>query len=305
LRWGFRTYLIGTCIHSCGVLFRLGDCMKRTGTEETAPPDIRDEIFRGLEARKVTAAILADDEGIVAETNLAADESKRLGLKLLKILEEGSAVRPGDEIARFTGSPKQIVAAEDVLIGLMAKPSGIATAARAFVKEAGGRPEIVCGAWKKMPASQKASIRRALVVGGALIRISRDPFVYLDKNYIRILGGIGRSLEAVGHMADRRKVAQIKGRNGDIVTEAREAVESGADILHIDTGIAEDVESVVKELVRVGLRGRVRVAFSGNIRLEDLGALKGMDLDILDIGRQIVDAPLLDMRLEVIEAGGR
>jgi hypothetical protein len=30
--------------------------------------------------------------------------------------------------------------------------------------------------------------------------------------------------------------------------------------------------------------------------------LKGMDVDILDIGRQIVDAPLLDMRLEVIES---
>ena len=27
-----------------------------------------------------------------------------------------------------------------------------------------------------------------------------------------------------------------------------------------------------------------------------------MDVDILDIGRQIVDAPLLDMRLEVVDS---
>ena len=34
-------------------------------------------------------------------------------------------------------------------------------------------------------------------------------------------------------------------------------------------------------------------------RLEDIEDLKRVDVDILDIGRQIVDAPLLDIRLEV------
>jgi len=278
-----------------------GKTVKNTNNTKAAEPDLRDEIFRTVDGRKVTGVILADDEGIVAETNRAADESKRVGLNLEGILEEGTAVRPGDEIARFSGKPKQVVSAEDVLIGLMAKPSGIATAARAFVTRADGRPEIVCGAWKKMPLSQKGSIRRAVGVGGALIRISRDPFVYLDKNYIRILGGIGKALHAVSSMADRRKVAQLKGRHKSVVEEAREAVEFGADILHIDTGNTGDVDCVVRELVRLGLRNRVRIAFSGSIRLEDVDELKGMDVDILDIGRQIVDAPLLDMRLEVIE----
>jgi nicotinate-nucleotide pyrophosphorylase (carboxylating) len=270
-----------------------------TGTTEA---DLRDEIFLTVDGAKVTGVILADDEGIVAETNRAADESNRMGLTLLGILPEGAEVRPGDEIVRFSGSPKQVVSAEDVLIGLMAKPSGIATAARAFVTRADGRPEIVCGAWKKMPLSQKESIRRAVGVGGALIRISRDPFVYLDKNYIRILGGIGKALQAVSTMTDRGKVAQLKGRHKSVVEEACEAVEFGADILHIDTGNTEDVELVVRELARLDIRNRVTIAFSGSIRLQDVDELKRLDVDILDIGRQIVDAPLLDMRLEVIEA---
>jgi len=268
---------------------------------ETVSPDLRDEIFRAVAGQKVTGVIIADDEGIVAETKRAADESKRMGLTLLGILDEGSGVRPGDEIARFSGSPKQVVSAEDVLIGLMAKPSGIATAARTFVARADGRPEIVCGAWKKMPLSQKETIRRAVALGGALIRISRDPFVYLDKNYIRILGGIGKALQAVSSMTDRKKVAQLKGRHKSVVEEACEAVEFGADILHIDTGNTGDVAPVVRELVRQDLRNRVSIAFSGSLRLEDVDELKGMDVDILDVGRQIVDAPLLDMRLEVIE----
>ena len=275
--------------------------MKNPRVKGATEPDLRDEIFRTVDNTKVTGVILADDQGIVAETNRAADESKRMGLNLREILPEGSEVRPGDQIARFSGSPKQVVSAEDVLIGVMAKPSGIATAARAFVTRADGRPEIVCGAWKKMPISQKDSIRRAVAVGGALIRISPDPFVYLDKNYIRILGGIGEALQAVSTMADRRKVAQLKGRDNSIVEEACEAVEFGADILHIDTGNTEDLERVVRELVRMDQRNRVSIAFSGSIRLEDVDELKRLDVDILDIGRQIVDAPLLDMRLEVIE----
>jgi nicotinate-nucleotide pyrophosphorylase (carboxylating) len=152
-----------------------------------------------------------------------------------------------------------------------------------------------------MPLSQKESIRRAVALGGALIRISQDPFVYLDKNYIRILGGVGKALGAVRNMEDRRKVAQLKGRDKSIVEEACEALECGADILHIDTGITEDVEAVVRELARRGQRERVSIAFSGSILLEDLDEIKKLDADILDIGRQIVDAPLLDMRLEVIE----
>jgi nicotinate-nucleotide pyrophosphorylase (carboxylating) len=264
--------------------------------------DLRDEIFRGLEGRKVTGVILADGEGIVAETNAAADESKSLGLDLLGILREGADVRPGTEIARFSATPKQVVSAEDVLIGLMAKPSGVATAARAFVARAHGRPEIVCGAWKKMPPAQRQSMRRAAALGGAHLRISREPFVYLDKNYIEILGGIGKALEAVSGMADRRKVAQLKGRHGSIEEEVREAVRFGADVLHIDTGNPADLDRVVQELGRRGARARVDVAFSGNIALEDLGPLKRMDVDILDIGRQILDAPLLDMRLEIVSS---
>jgi nicotinate-nucleotide pyrophosphorylase (carboxylating) len=263
--------------------------------------DLRDEILKSVTGKKITASIISDDDGIVAETGVAAEEAKRLGLVLEKIIDKGSQVTGGDEIARFHGSPKQVVMAEDILIGLIAKPSGIATAAGEFVKKAGQRPKIVCGAWKKMPGSLKDTIRRAVVTGGAHCRISQSPFVYLDKNYLTILGGIKESLEAVENLTDHIKVVQLKGRYDTIAKEACEAVEFGASILFIDTGLQSDVELVVKELNHLGLRGKVNIAFGGDIRLGDIDELKTLDIDILDIGRQIVDAPLLDMRLDVVD----
>jgi nicotinate-nucleotide pyrophosphorylase (carboxylating) len=253
---------------------------------------------------KVAASIIADDDGIIAETAAAEKEAKKLGLTINRILVEGSRVKQGDEILRFIGKPKQVVIAEDRLIGLMAKASGIASAARRFVEKAGPRPEIVSGAWKKMPFSQKEVIRRAVAVGGANSSISRDPFLYLDKNYIKMLGGIKESLLAVVDLKGYLKVVQIKGAYKDIALEGCDAVEGGANIIFIDTGRQHDVKRVTDRLNRAGWRGKVKIAFGCNVRLEDIEALKALDVDILDIGRQIVDAPLLDMRLEVVDTKG-
>lgn len=262
--------------------------------------DIRDDIFGGIADRKVTACIVADDEGLVVETPAVAYEAKALGLTVRHILAEGSRVKHGDEISPLDGRPKQIVMAEERLIGLIAKPSGIATAARRFVEEAGQRPEIVAGAWKKMPWPQKEVIRRSVVSGGANCRITNAPFLYLDKNYVRMLGGIRQCLGAVAGLGGYLKVIQIRGEYNDIDLEAGEAVSHGADIIFIDTGRPDDLSRTVGKLRQLGWRDKVRVAFGGGIRLEDVASLKTLDADILDIGRPIIDAPLLDMRMEVI-----
>jgi nicotinate-nucleotide pyrophosphorylase (carboxylating) len=262
--------------------------------------DIRDRIFESVAEKKVTASIIADGSGMIAGASSAGEEAGKLGIHLQAILDDGSKVVGGDEIARFCGTPTQIAVAEDLLIGFMAKPSGIATAAREFVTKTGNQPRIVCGAWKKMPKALKSTIRSAVVAGGAFCRISSEPFIYLDKNYIRILGGIRESLDAVADMKGYLKVVQLKGRHEDIVSEAFEAVRFGASILFIDTGRSADARAVVGALVERGQRNGVEIAFGGGISLQQVDKLKDLDIDILDIGRQVLDAPLLDMRFEVV-----
>ncbi len=268
--------------------------------EENQPIDIRDRIFCGIAEKVVTACIIADEDGIVAETDAVAEEAGRLGILLESITEEGTQVRAGDVLVRFRGTPKQIAMAEEVLMGLMAKPSGIATATHEFVKKAGRRPRIVCGAWKKMPPQLKDAIRRAIVAGGGSFRIITGPFVYLDKNYVEMLDGIQGCLAAASGLNGSAKVVQLKGRYKDIAQEACEAAGCGATVIFIDTGLTEDIGRVSAALSHIGLRKSVKIAFAGNIKLEDIAELKSMDVDILDIGRAIVDAPLLDMRMEVI-----
>ena len=263
--------------------------------------DLRDDIFKGVMHCSVTAVILAEDAGVIAGTQDAVENARSLGLVLLGMLGEGKPVRKGEEVARISGNPKQIAMAEDLLIGLIAKPSGIATAARKCVDMAGERIQIVCGAWKKMPSVLKETIRKAVVTGGACSRISNDPFIYLDKNYVRMLGGIRNSLKAVEHLAGYKKVVQINGSQTDIAMEACDAAEFKADIIFIDSGRTDDLITVVNVLNRKGLREKLRIAFGGNVKIEDIDWFKTTSVDILEIGRPIIDAPLLDLKLEVVE----
>lgn len=261
--------------------------------------DLRDDIFRNVNGKKAEAVIFAEGNGIIAGTDRAKQIAQQLGLTVSRIAKEGGCVKKDDIIAVVQGKVKQIIIGEDRLMGCISKPSGVATSAHQFILAAGGRPRIVSGAWKKMPMELKEMIRAAVLTGGAHIRICDDPFIYLDKNYISVFGGIRETLEGVAHLNGYTRVIQLKGKYKDIGAEARQAAELGAHILFVDTGNIADVHAVVDNITAAGKRDRVQIAFGGRIKIEDVNELKGLDVDILDIGQAILDAPLLDLKYEV------
>jgi nicotinate-nucleotide pyrophosphorylase (carboxylating) len=259
--------------------------------------DPRDIIFAGIANRTFVAALIAEDDGIVSPVAVAVESAQGIGLEIDFQLPEAGHVRSGDEILRFCGSPRQIALAEEQVVGLLAKASGIATAARRFVDRASGRPRIVSGAWKKLPLAIKETIRSAIVAGSAEPRIATGPFVYLDKNFVTMLGGVEPTLAAVAGMTDRRKVIQL-----DDPRTAAAAARGGADVVFVDTGRLEDAAIASRQLRDEGLRDRVELAFGGGVRLDDIDDIKGLDVDTVDVGRAIVDAPLLDMRVRVSQS---
>ena len=262
--------------------------------------DLRDIIFKNIENRKFTVEITSREEGVFAGEDLLIEKGKEIGIKFLFLLEDASQLKPGRIIARFIGRPKQICICEDNLIGTISKYSGIATAALRAKQISKEKIKVVCGAWKKMPTEIKPFIRRAVEAGGLKTRIVDKDLIYLDKNYIRMFGSIEKTLKSVEKMKGKVKTIQIRGETNLIEVEALEAIGSGANILMIDTGRIKDVQKVLYVLAKENKRNSVKVAFASNIKISDIGKLINLDIDILDIGRQIIDAPLLDMSLDVI-----
>lgn len=264
-------------------------------------PDLRDSIFQSIAGQTVTAVLRADDDGLIVGIPDFQKTADDLGLDVRFVIDDVTWVSAGDKVAEFRGAPKQIAKAEERLIGMLAKPSGIATHTRKFVEAAGDDLRIVSGAWKKMPMVLKHVIRHAIRSAGADFRITRVNFVYLDKNFVRMLGGIRQTLVATSHIKDHEKVIQIKGQYDDVAKEAIEAAEAGAHIVFIDTGDMGDIDRVSAALKTAGLRENVILAYSGNVKLDDIPTLREKDVDRIDIGRAIVDAPLLDMKIDVID----
>ena len=261
--------------------------------------DIRDTIFKGIFDRKITATITAEKGGCLSGIDEAEKAALEIGIEIGFYKNEGDELNPGDKIAWVSGSPKQITVAEDRIIGCMSKFSGIATAARRAVSLADGRIRIVSGSLKKMPNEIKGSIRKAIATGGADVRISRTPMVYLDKNYIRMLGSIKDALKSVEELDNLVKVIQIKGKDKSVVEETLEAIEGGCNLLMVDSGNIDDLEECLKTLESTGKGGEVKVAFSGGIKIVDIPELCRYKIEALCIGKEIVDALLLDMKLDV------
>jgi nicotinate-nucleotide pyrophosphorylase (carboxylating) len=261
--------------------------------------DIRQIIFHASLDLRVTGAVISEAGGVLSGIHRARSEMESLGLIFRSDLADGNTIAPEQEIARVLGDPIQTAMAEERIIGTLSKSSGIARAAQQACLLAGNRCKVVSGGWKKMPLAMKDQIRQALSDGGAGARISDPPFIYLDKNYIRILGGLKQAVQPVAQIAPVIAV-QVRGEYEPIALEAVEAAQAGANIIMVDTGNRHDLEAVIRALKEHELRSQVRIAFSGNISLEDIKGLSRMDLDILDIGYAILDAPCLPMRFDVI-----
>jgi nicotinate-nucleotide pyrophosphorylase (carboxylating) len=150
--------------------------------------DIRDQIFHRLDRSIFRASLIALEDGIVAGEKALVPRAERLGLDFNILKEDGAKVLRGEPVLLLRGTAKQIVLTEERLIGWILKASGIATAASSAKRLAGGKIEVISGGWKKMPFSLKNYIREAIRAGGLRFRICEDPFIYLDKNYVAMLG---------------------------------------------------------------------------------------------------------------------
>lgn len=258
--------------------------------------DVRQQIFASLHTCTFTAKLSACNSGILSGQAAAQAQSALLGVRLEWHKTEGDLLQAGDAILQIYTDAIGIARAEERLMGCLCKTSGIATAARRASQTANGNIRVVSGAWKKMPPELKDTVRQAVVSGGLPTRLVDEPFIYLDKNYVRMLGGITATLDAVKDIPGIKAI-QIRGEEADIAEETRRAFMGGAAVVMIDTGRRQDAVAAVAQAVHYP---QVRVAFAGNLNIDEIPALVDLGVQILDIGANIIDAPLLDMKLDVI-----
>lgn len=264
------------------------------------PDPFYERILGSKKDTPVGALLRSQERGFLAGIPFAQRAAQALKVEAHWEKRSGERIKAGEEIGRFQGSPESILKLENLLIGLIAKPSGIATAGRRAIEAAGGKIRLVCGGWKKYPFLIREGVREAVAAGGLEPRMLGRPFLYLDKNYVRIFGGIAQTLRAVAHDPSA-KVIQVRGEYACIEEETREAIRNGAQVIMVDTGSWEDLDRVLRVMKEEKPRPMVQIAFAGGIQIQDIPELVKKGVDILDIGAAILDAPWLELSYDIIK----
>jgi nicotinate-nucleotide pyrophosphorylase (carboxylating) len=265
-----------------------------------AKPDLRDSIFSSLKQHLFTAEVRVTTPGLVCGVESACAKVEKLGCVVLDGVKDGDVALADRPVLRLQGSAKSLAMAEDCVPGAIGKSSGIARAARHAQDLAGGRVRVVSGAAKKMPDEIKAQVRRAIHCGGVSVRLTDRPFLYLDKNYVRMFGGVRQTLAAVPAMTGYVRAIQLRGQIASLASEARAAIEAKAEILMVDTGRLEDLDTVVAMVRESARREVTTIAFAGDIAMTDISTIVAHEVDILDVGRAIIDAPMVDIKFDVL-----
>lgn len=257
--------------------------------------------------RRITLELVADVPGRHRAYVVAAEPGVVAGMSLVDpaaapdpagewhaLRADGERVQDGDRLVEVTGSAWEIAVAGDHVLGSLGVAGGLARRAIDLRDAAPAGLAIACGAWKKWPAAMKPVLRAALDVAGVTHRLVAGEFVYVDKNVVRLLGGVGPAVRRGCQLGHGPVAVQVDG-----VAEARDAVAAGCGIIMVDTGSLADLAEVHAALQRHDDRSRVLLAFGGGVTVDTLEAARESGADIVDIGRSILDAPLWDLRLEV------
>lgn len=220
-------------------LMKLDDMLKAFFIEDIGDRDVTgDSIF--TEHETGAFSFFAKDSGVfcgkaVIERGFRLVD-ERISTDVLKT--DGDRVEKGECLARITGSYRSLLAGERVILNLVQRMSGIATAAALAVKETEGTSAKICDTRKTVPGLRMLE-KYAVRTGGAYNhRAGLYDAVMLKDNHIAFAGGIKQAVEkarnACGHTIKIEVEIETK-------EQLQEAVESGADIIMFDNCTPSDI----------------------------------------------------------------
>lgn len=249
------------------------------------PPDV-----------KGRARLLVKEEGIIAGIGAAAevlsiaDNSLRTEL----LLKDGDRVVYGDIAFRVEGKVHSILRAERIVLNIMQRMSGIATATSLYVNEVRGTKTKITDTRKTTPGMRFLEKEAVRIGGGVNHRMGLYDMIMLKDNHIDYAGGIQKAVT--------RTIEYLKGKNLTlkIEVEARNLREvgeiletGGVDRIMLDNFSIPDT----MEAVRI-IGDAAETESSGGITLRNVRDYAMCGVDFISIGALTHHIKSLDMSLK-------
>ncbi len=206
------------------------------------------------------------------------------------VLDEGTDVQTGVELARVSGNARDLLAAERIVMNLVCHLTGIATITADYVAAAGGLR--ILDTRKTTPGLRSLEKYAVRVGGGHNHRFSLEAGVLIKENHIAAAGSLTGAVSAAKKHAPHSLRIQCEVCTED---EAAQALEAGADALLLDNMSNAELADCAG---RFGDRAFLEASGNMNLeRVQTLAPLAEHGLDAVSVGALTHSRPYADLSM--------
>ncbi len=247
------------------------------------------------------ARLLVKDTGILAgvEVALAIFEEVDPAFEVDVLIEDGTEIKPGDIVLTVSGSARNILTAERLVLNCMQRMSGIATQTRRMVKLLEGTRVQLLDTRKTTPNFRICEKMAVKIGGGVNHRFGLYDMILIKDNHIDYAGGVTQAItqaNAYLKSTGRQLEIEVEMRTRAEVEEVLALTESGevkVDVLLLDNFKPDEIRDLV-QLIDY----RITTEASGGITEENLRAYAETGVNFISSGALTHHVRSLDLSLK-------
>ena len=255
-------------------------------TQAVVPPEIQG-----------TGMLRAKSNGVLAGVDVAVAVFHRVDstLDAKAILQDGSPLSPGDDIAVVRGSAAGILKAERIALNFMQRMSGIASDTNRYVQAVQGLKARIVDTRKTVPGHRYLDKYAVRMGGGYNHRLNLADGILIKDNHIQANSFREMGLKDVIQLALARASHTIKVEvEVESMDQVNEALEAGAHIIMLDNMSVQQMAEAMKVI-----GDRAIVEASGGITYDTVRAVAETGVDLISIGALTHSVDALDISLDL------
>lgn len=259
---------------------------------------------------KVKADIAAKSSGILAGLPFVEmaygilDTSLRIRFNA----KDGDILEPGKAVCYLEGYAGSILKGERVVLNLLGRTSGIATATDKFVDRTKKYNVDIMDTRKTTPNMRYIERYAVRIGGGKNHRFGLFDQILIKDNHLAALKELRPNAKATLIIKDAVETAKKRAqKNVKVEIEVRdiaefeEALSAGADIIMLDNAPPERVQEAVKIRDAGGVHARqVKIEASGRITLDNVEEYAKAGADRISIGALTHSVAAVDFSLNIL-----
>ena len=245
-----------------------------------------------------TARLIVKDTGVLAGVAVALHIFKAVDaqLQVEVLMQDGSAIKPGDIVLTVHGSSACILMAERLVLNCMQRMSGIATNTSRYVEAIAGTGAVVLDTRKTTPNFRLAEKWAVLIGGGGNHRFALYDMVMLKDNHVDFAGGITAAvLRTAEYLKEKGLDLAI-----EVETRSMEEVEEALSLAAVNRIMLDNMDLDTMRAAVQLINKRKEVEASGGITLDTIRAVAETGVDFISCGAVIYNAKPLDLSLKAI-----